>query len=254
MYVLLSGKMPFGGRNEEEILNSIRKGVYKLSGNEWSKVSIQGIDLLKKLLSYDANSRISAQDALSHEWFSLHPEEKVNASEYSSVLSNLLSFRASFKLQRAVMCFIASQLLTKAELTELNQIFRSLDVDGKGKVTENELYNACVRVWGERIPKEEMNKIVKEIDIDGNGFIDYTEFILASMNKEKMLTTERLEATFNLFDKDGSGKITAKELKEILEIHDVEDSSWDNLIAEVDSNGDGGVDLKEFKNMMLTLL
>ena len=254
MYVLLSGKMPFGGRNEEEILNSIRKGVYKLSGNEWSRVSIQGIDLLKKLLSYDANSRISAQDALSHEWFSLHPEEKVNASEYSSVLSNLLSFRASFKLQRAVMCFIASQLLTKAELTELNQIFRSLDVDGKGKVTENELYNACVRVWGERIPKEEMNKIVKEIDIDGNGFIDYTEFILASMNKEKMLTTERLEATFNLFDKDGSGKITAKELKEILEIHDVEDSSWDNLIAEVDSNGDGGVDLKEFKDMMLALL
>ena len=99
-----------------------------------------------------------------------------------------------------------------------------------------------------------MNKIVKEIDIDGNGFIDYTEFILASMNKEKMLTTERLEATFNLFDKDGSGKITAKELKEILEIHDVEDSSWDNLIAEVDSNGDGGVDLKEFKDMMLALL
>ena len=99
-----------------------------------------------------------------------------------------------------------------------------------------------------------MNKIVKEIDIDGNGFIDYTEFILASMNKEKMLTTERLEVTFNLFDKDGSGKITAKELKEILEIHDVEDSSWDNLIAEVDSNGDGGVDLKEFKDMMLALL
>ena len=40
----------------------------------------------------------------------------------------------------------------------------------------------------------------------------------------------------------------------MIDIHDVEDSCWQQLINEVDSNGDGEVDLKEFKNMMLSII
>eukprot|EP00362_Geleiidae_sp_MMETSP1317_P000285 CAMPEP_0201285916 /NCGR_PEP_ID=MMETSP1317-20130820/114013_1 /ASSEMBLY_ACC=CAM_ASM_000770 /TAXON_ID=187299 /ORGANISM="Undescribed Undescribed, Strain Undescribed" /LENGTH=39 /DNA_ID= /DNA_START= /DNA_END= /DNA_ORIENTATION= len=36
------------------------------------------------------------------------------------------------------------------------------------------------------------------------------------MNRKKLLSEERLEACFNAFDKDGSGKISSKELKEII--------------------------------------
>ena len=152
------------------------------------------------------------------------------------------------------MCFIASQLITQAEKRELSQLFKSIDVDDKGTINEKDLQAACVRVWGERIPPERIKQIIESVDINGNGLIDYTEFIIASINKEKLLSTERLEETFNLFDADGSGKITASELKEMIDIHDVEDSCWQQLINEVDSNGDGEVDLKEFKNMMLSII
>ena len=254
MYILLSGRMPFGGRNDEEITQCIQRGSFRVTGQEWVNISPSAIDLLSKFMDYNPHHRISAEDALRHEWFTIHTTKQVSKEQLASVLSNLTSFRATFKLQRAVMCFIASQLITQAEKRELSQLFKSIDVDDKGTINEKDLQAACVRVWGERIPPERIKQIIESVDINGNGLIDYTEFIIASINKEKLLSTERLEETFNLFDADGSGKITASELKEMIDIHDVEDSCWQQLINEVDSNGDGEVDLKEFKNMMLSII
>ena len=42
------------------------------------------------------------------------------------------------------------------------------------------------------------------------------EWIVATINKEKLLTTEQLKAAFSLFDSDGSGSISADEVKELL--------------------------------------
>ena len=39
LYILLSGKPPFGGENDKEILDNVRTGIFSMSGNEWSLVS-----------------------------------------------------------------------------------------------------------------------------------------------------------------------------------------------------------------------
>ena len=41
--------------------------------------------------------------------------------------------------------------------------------------------------------------------------INYTEFITAGINKEKMLSKERLDVAFSLFDNDGDGFIRVAE-------------------------------------------
>ena len=38
---------------------------------------------------------------------------------------------------------------------------------------------------------------------------------MASMNKNQLLAKERLEMAFKILDKDGSGTVSTKELKEI---------------------------------------
>jgi len=38
-------------------------------------------------------------------------------------------------------------------------------------------------------------------DIDNNGTIDYTEFINATLDKNKVMTHERLRMAFDFFDK-----------------------------------------------------
>jgi calcium-dependent protein kinase len=54
------------------------------------------------------------------------------------------------------------------------------------------------------------------MDVDGNGSISYSEFLAASLDKNIYLQEERLWNAFKVFDRDGSGKITADELKTLL--------------------------------------
>jgi calcium-dependent protein kinase len=58
---------------------------------------------------------------------------------------------------------------------------------------------------------------MKTCDVDGSGFLDYTEFISATLNRNKLLSKEKLESAFQAFDIDGSGKIGIHELKEMME-------------------------------------
>jgi calcium-dependent protein kinase len=52
-----------------------------------------------------------------------------------------------------------------------------------------------------------------QVDTDGSGEIDYTEFVIATMNRNRLLSKDRLQAAFNAFDTDRSGSISADELK-----------------------------------------
>ena len=61
-----------------------------------------------------------------------------------------------------------------------------------------------------------------------------------------MLTKQRIEACFKLFDKDNSGTITKGELKQMFGgTNKVDDSIWSDLIKEVDINGDGEISVEE---------
>ena len=53
---------------------------------------------------------------------------------------------------------------------------------------------------------------MSKVDIDHSGFIDYTEFIAASIDEKKLLSKNNLKVVFEMFDTDGSGTISANEL------------------------------------------
>ena len=60
-----------------------------------------------------------------------------------------------------------------------------------------------------------------------------------------------MKATFQLFDKDGGGTISAEEVAVILGHNMSKDKTvWSEIIKEVDLNGDGMIDFKEFRVMM----
>ncbi len=66
---------------------------------EWEEISPEGKDLVKKLLTYDPNSRISAADALQHPWIRMHAEdEKLEKSIATKALGNLRNFRVTPKV------------------------------------------------------------------------------------------------------------------------------------------------------------
>jgi calcium-dependent protein kinase len=96
---------------------------------------------------------------------------------------------------------------------------------------------------------------MKIADADGSGEIDYSEWVVATMDKRKLLSNEKLETAFNLFDKDGSGTISADEIKEVLGVgKNIDEKIWNDIVMEVDGNGDGEISFTEFKIMMQKLL
>ena len=83
----------------------------------------------------------------------------------------------------------------------------------------------------------------------------FVEWIVATINKDKLLSTEKLRTAFSLFDKDGSGSISSEEVKEILcSGQKIDDKVWDEVIREVDGDGNGEIDFEEFATMMQKLL
>jgi len=58
--------------------------------------------------------------------------------------------------------------------------------------------------------------ILRGADTDGNGTINYTEFLAATMDATTFLRESYIKTAFKMFDTDGSGKISASELHNIL--------------------------------------
>jgi Ca2+-binding EF-hand superfamily protein len=69
------------------------------------------------------------------------------------------------------------------------------------------------------------------------------------------LQEQKLREAFKLFDRDGSGEITASEIKAILGSGKkmANEGIFDDIIKEVDVNGDGVISFEEFKQMMQKL-
>lgn len=67
LYILLCGYPPFYGDDDQEILRSVMKGDFEFEGEEWEEVSDLAKDLIKRLVC-KPERRLSAEEALNHEW------------------------------------------------------------------------------------------------------------------------------------------------------------------------------------------
>ena len=59
----------------------------------------------------------------------------------SDCLNNLKNYRASRKLEKAVVTFISSQLTSIDETNELKKMFQMFDENGDGKLSREEMIN-----------------------------------------------------------------------------------------------------------------
>lgn len=68
LYIMLCGTPPFNGPSDKHIKELVKKGVYNLEGGAWDQVNSQAKDLVKRLLTKDPTTRITAQEAINHPW------------------------------------------------------------------------------------------------------------------------------------------------------------------------------------------
>jgi calcium-dependent protein kinase len=258
MYILLCGYSPFNGRTEEAILEKVKIGKFAMSDSIWQEISNEAKDLIKNLLNKNIEKRLSAEEALHHEWFKKVEkfEKRISKSYLEAVYNNLKNFRTEQKLQQAVLSFLVHNLIQKEEVVELRKVFLSFDENGDGRLTKTELEQGLKNFMPTKDAQSEFQDMMKKIDLDSSGFIEYEEFITASFDKNKLLTEENLNYAFNVFDKDKNGKINHLELKSIFgkDYEHENDNLFKDMINKIDMNGDGEICFEEFKAMMYSLL
>ena len=251
LYILLSGRPPFPGKSESEIFAHIQAGPPSFAESSWKHVSKAAKSLLKDMLKPDPRDRPTAYEVLRHPWVIL----KAHNVDYTKPLAEkafacLKSFNASNKLQQAILIFIANNLLSAEERKYAMQLFRGTDRDGSGLISKEELQEGFKKANFE-ISEEKMEEIMTELDANMSGMIDYSEFLTGVTAMESLLSRDRLNLMFSIFDTDGSGDISASELKALL---GQSEARWVELIDQVDHNKDGKIDIFEFKSLMLSYI
>ncbi|KAI7745620.1 hypothetical protein M8C21_033466 [Ambrosia artemisiifolia] len=154
----------------------------------------------------------------------------------------------------------------------LRRVFDLFDSNHDSMITLNEITNALT-LLGLDTDVSDLNSIIKSYIRPGNTGLTYEDFVILhrSINdlffsvedeedvgicKEEQDERDLREA-FKVFDEDGDGFISAKELQKVLgklgfnEANEMERVKM--MISSVDLNHDGRVDFLEFKDMMKSL-
>jgi len=72
------------------------------------------------------------------------------------------------------------------------------------------------------------------------------------MNEKNLLSNNKLQTAFKMFDKDGGGSISTDEIKQVLSFgQNLDEAVVQQIIEQVDKNGDGEISYEEFAAMML---
>jgi calcium-dependent protein kinase len=252
MYVLLCGYPPFYGDNDGQILDMVKKGEFDFPPEEWDEISGASKTLIGKLLAFDPAKRPECEEALQDPWFEQNKDQTKQVKLGSKFVGKLKDFKRVGAFKKVALTVIARSLPAD-KVRDLTADFKSLDVNGDGTLTYKEVVETMEK---QKISvPEDLLEIMKSIDSDGSGQIDYTEFVAATLDKQRLINEQTAWMAFTKFDLDGDGKITAKELGDVLGADGIGDhfdvAKVKAMISEADADGDGMIDFDEFKQHMI---
>ncbi|WVZ62827.1 hypothetical protein U9M48_012527 [Paspalum notatum var. saurae] len=251
-YILLCGRRPFWDKTEDGIFKEVLKNKPDFRRKPWPNITPCAKDFVQKLLVKDPRARLTAAQALSHEWV----REGGKASEIPldiSVLHNMRQFVKYSRFKQFALRALASTLNSE-ELSDLRDQFNAIDVDQNGTISLEELKQALAKDVPWRLKGPRVLEIIEAIDSNTDGLVDFEEFVAATLHVHQLVEhdTEKWkslsQAAFDKFDVDGDGYITSDELR----MHTGMKGSIDPLLEEADIDKDGRISLDEFRRLLKT--
>eukprot|EP00434_Breviolum_minutum_P009068 symbB.v1.2.007984.t1/scaffold496.1/size195705/8 len=153
-------------------------------------------------------------------------------------VTSMIGFSKKSTFSKAVYLCAASQLDT-SKLDGLNEMFHKLDVDRNGKLSTQEFKEGLRQV----LDPDAIEALVDALDMDHSGSADYSEFIAGCLDAHTDLIESALSHVFHVFDINGDGKISLKELSSIL-------TTDGSLSIEIDQSKDGFISFEELKEFL----
>ncbi|NXY52140.1 CABP4 protein, partial [Ceuthmochares aereus] len=134
-------------------------------------------------------------------------------------------------------------------LAELLDAFKEFDTDQDGYISYKDL-GACMRTLGYMPTEMELIEISQHIKMRMGGRVDFEDFVQMMGPKLReetahMVGVRELKIAFREFDMNGDGEISSSEMREAIAAllgEQLKAQEVDEILQDVDLNGDGRVD------------
>jgi len=231
----------------------IKTAEVDMSDEVWTHMSSDAKDFIMSLLRKDPEQRPDGAQALAHPWIATVSERTDHKLE-PYVLKRMRQFSQQNALKRAALGVLASQISTEDVNTDrigrLEDQFLMLDSDGTGEVSYEQFIEVLIQSG---CHPDEAQKIFESMDAEKTDSIQFTEFLATLVSATVVVNDVRIQQLFEMFDVDGTGKITKDNLMSILGDAQAEDEI-DDMLSKFDKDSSGCLDHEEFKAAMLERL
>jgi calcium-dependent protein kinase len=285
-YMLVSGSPPFYGSSSEQIHKSILNKDIAFPTKRFDHCSDACIDFLRLMLEKDADKRVLLKDISKHPFLDFgrcaprSDGSHLRVEPSMDIVESLRSFVKLNSFKRMILSAVAFTLSSE-QIEALREEFNAIDTDGNGTISMSELRDSMNLVYGKTYLKgpasgvqrtrplsgvplrrgsidatvlegtNSTDTLVADVMNDGDlddqddTRINYTEFIGAAMCRRINIDEDRLLMVFESLDRDGEGYLDEDTLVNAYgsEAHR---PFINRIISEVDRNGDGKIDYKEF--------
>merc|ERR1719281_703357 len=138
--------------------------------------------------------------------------------------------------------------LSDEQKQEIKEAFELFDTDKTGTIDYHEL-KVCMRALGFDVKKQEVLNLMRQHDRAETGSVTFEGFneILTEKYLERDPEVE-IEKAFTLFDDDGTGKISLRNLRRVARDlgEKLSDDELQAMIDEFDKDQDGMINQEEF--------
>lgn len=147
---------------------------------------------------------------------------------------------------------MAVSQLTKEQFDELKEAFEKFDVDHNGSISPSEMRLAMLSL-GHEVTEAELFQLIDSVTSDEDYSIHMNAFIhLMAPRMIDVDSEDNLRHTFRLFDRDQDGYIGTQDMRGIMHVLGIvlTDDEINDICREVDVDGDGRINLRDFINFM----
>jgi len=141
--------------------------------------------------------------------------------------------------------------LRQEDLNEIKDCFTLYDKDADGKIPCDQL-GIVIRSLGQNPTQAEVDDIVRNM-IRGPSFgMPELLQVMAKYMGDSRNKQEEIRESFNVFDRDGTGRISAAELRHVLTNigEKLSEQEVDEMIREVDVDNDGQIAYEDMVRLM----
>nr|CCC93562.1 putative protein kinase [Trypanosoma congolense IL3000] len=231
LFFMLTGRLPFSGRDDEETLYLIQKGTFSFTDDEKGRISDGAQSLVCAMLALEPTERPGITQIVEDDWFIVDLE------------AGVFPHRPSLKSSLVFLDFSTQHRATEQEEAVIKKAFRKIDIDGHGMINRDQIRDMLTTLRGAGVVAEEVTELIELFTGNaGSDSITYEEFRDAWVNKDlahssfkrnrdfqlpKIIDTEvdnvdrktvrQVRGAFDRVDKLHTGIIDAERLKQHFE-------------------------------------